>query len=487
MPRALFWVQVSETIAFRGFAPEAASDESEAAQRIEKSMKMHDRLRAGALGAALVLLGAPVCAATGDLPNLGHGVTVSRLPAGGIAIVRPAEGAPVAAIELWYRAPSIGFGTKAQPALARVAAQVVAASKPIVGDALGKTVADVGGRLAISVYTDSIEISAIVPTQSARAIVKTMTTAFFAPVVTQDGFGFAQHDVRQEALFSTLDLETVARDAVFAQLFSDGPQHYPAVGDQKDVSQITLAQVQSFATRAFRSQNATLVLSGAVDPTIVTAAVAGRSGTADAMPEAPTPGILAAAPATTAEPFVQASAGYGWIGPAIADEREATAMDFIADYLFRSIPADAGVVSKRVGERYPDAVVIGQFITLHDPGVMFVCYGGKDLAGVKGLVDDGLAAARQPLPGPVFAAAIRAFEYHLLSDLQTPVQLADNFGWYFVEGNPAYAPSANGEHGAYFTAAQSLTPAFVAAVARKYLGKTPAVVNFSPETKKAVQ
>ena len=467
-------------------APEAAAEERDSETR--QRMNIHDRLRAGALGAVLVLAATPARAATGDLPDLGHGVTVSRLATGGTAIVRPAEGAPVAAIELWYRAPSIGFATKAQPALARVAAQVVAASKPIVGEALGKTVADVGGRLAISVYSDSVEISAVVPTQSARAIVKTMTTAFFAPVVTQDGYQFAQRDVRQEALFSTLDLETVARNAVFAQLFTDGPQHYPTVGDSKEIAQITLAQVQTFATRAFRSQNATLVVSGAVDPSVVTAAVAGRADASQTTPEAPAPGVLAASPATAAQPFVQASAGYGWIGPAIANEREATAMDFIADYLFRATPVDVGVISKRVGERYPDAVVLGQFITLHDPGVMFVAYGGKDLAGVKVLVDDGLAATRQPLPGPAFAAAMRAFEYHLLSDLQTPVQLADNFGWYFVEGNPAYAPGANGEHGAYFTAAQSLTPAFVASVARKYLGKAPAVVNLAPDTKdKGVQ
>lgn len=448
-------------------------------------MKLHNRPRASLLGAVLVLAASPSLAATGDLPDLGHGVTVSRLASGGTAIVRPSQGAPVAAIELWYRAPSTGFGAKAQPALARVAAQVVAASKPIVGDSLGKAVSDVGGRLAISVYSDSIEVSAVVPTQSARSIVKTMTTAFFAPVATQDGYQYAQRDVRQEALFSTIDLETVARNAVFAQLFTGGPQHYPTVGDPKDVTGISLDDVKSFATRAFRSQNATLVVSGAVDATVVSAAVPGRSDPAGATPEAPTSGVLASGAPPTHKTFPQPSAGYGWIGPAIASEREATAMDFVADYLFRP---DTGAVSKRVGERYPDAVLVGQFITLHDPGVMFVVYGGKDLDGVKAAVDDGLTAVRQPLGGPAFAAALQGFEYHLLSDLQTPVQLADNFGWYSVEGNAAYAPGVNGEHGAYFAAAHSLTPAFVASVARKYLTKTPAVVNFAPEKKdKAAQ
>lgn len=448
-------------------------------------MNIGNRLRASSLGAVLVLTASPSLAATGDLPDLGQGVSVTHLASGGTAIVRPAQGAPVAAIELWFRAPSIGFGPKAQPTLARVAAQVVAASKPIVGESLGKSVSDVGGRLAISVYSDSVEVSAVVPMQSARGIVKTMTTAFFAPVVTQDGFGFAQRDVQQEAIFSTFDLETVARNAVFAQLFADGPQHYPTVGDSKDVTQISFDDVKAFATRAFRSPNATLVVSGAVDPTVVSAAVPGRSDSASAKPEAPTPGVLASVATPMQKAFAEASAGYGWIGPGIASEREATAMDFIADYLFRP---DTGAVAKRVGERYPNAVLVGTFITLHDPGVMFVAFGGKDLGAVKVAVDDGLSGVRQPLSGPAFAAALQAFEYHLLSDLQTPVQLADNFGWYSVEGNPAYAPGVDGDHGAYFNAAQSLTPAFVASVVRKYLAKPPAVVNLAPEKKdKAAQ
>ena len=447
-------------------------------------MKLDSRLRASALGAVLVLSASPVAAATGDLPDLGHGVTVSHLATGGTAIVRPAQGAPVAAIELWYRAPSTGFGTKAQPALARMAAQVIAASKPIVGDTLGKAVSDVGGRLAISVYSDSVEISAVVPTQNARSVVKAMTTAFFAPVITDDGFQYAQRDIRQEALFSAFDLQTVARDAVFAQLFTGGPQHYPTVGDAKDLANITVSDVKSFATRAFRCQNATLVVAGAVDPTLVTAAVPGRSDGSAPSPEAPAPAILAPpAAAPIDKSFVQPSAGYGWIGPAITNEREATAMDFLADYLFRP---DTGVVSRRVAEDFPDAVLVGQFITLHDPGVMFVAYGGKNVASVKTVVDEGLASVRSPLAGATFASAMQAFQYHLLSDLQTPIQLADNFGWYSVEGNPSYAPGANGEHGAYFTAAQALTPAFVAGVARKYLGKSPAVVNFAPEKKDKV-
>lgn len=440
-------------------------------------------IRAGAALFSLAALTLPAVAATGTLPNLGPDVTVGRLASGGTYIVRPLIGPPVAALELWYRAPSVGFGPTPTPGLARLAAQVVAASKPIVGNSLGKTVADLGGRLAITVYSDSISISATVPAAQAREVLKAMTTAYFAPVVTDDGFRYAQRDVAQEAFIASFDPETVARDALFSELFSSGPQHYPAFGPAKDVSTISQADVRSFATRAFRSQNAVLVISGAVDPSIGAAAVPGRAQTDDRA-EAPANPVLSASHAPITKTFSEPAAGYGWVGPPIGDERAATAMDFIADYLFRP---DAGYITRQINDTYPNALVAGQFITLRDPGVMFVVYSGKQTDALKGIVDAGIAKVQQPMSAPAFASALAAFKYHLLSDLQTPSQMADNFGWYSVEGNPEYAPGANGENGPYFKAANSLTPDFVASVAQKYLGKAPATASLAPGKDKAVQ
>ncbi len=445
-------------------------------------MALGYRLRAVALGAFLVSAGLPASGATRELPDLGPNVTVGRLAEGGTVIVRPTQGAPVAAIELWYRAPSTGFGAKPLPSLARLAAQAVAGSKPLVGKNLGQTVAAVGGRLAITVYSDSIAISAVVPASSARTVVTAMTTAFFAPVATEEGFRAAQRDVAQEAFISTFDAETVVRDAVFAGLFTGGPQHYPSLGAPKDVTNISFADVKSFATRAFRSPNATLVVSGAVASDVASAAVAGRPSTGRDAAEAVAPPVLATTISPVSKTFVQPSGGYGWTGPAISDQREATAMDFIADYLFR---VDDGIVTKTAARRLPQSLLVGQFITLHDPGVMFVAFAGTSPAVLRGLVDDGLASVRKPLPAATFASAVESFKYHLLSDLQTPTQQADNYGWYSVEGSAAYAPGANGENGAYFKAASSLTPDFVASVAEKYLGKSPVVVTLTPEEKKS--
>jgi len=445
-------------------------------------------LRASALLAGFSMAAAASASAAGPpsttvaaLPDLGRAVTVSRLPAGGTAIVRPTEGAPLAAVELWYRAPSTGFGAKAQTGLARLAAQAVAASKPIVGKSLAQTVADAGGRLFITVYSDSLEVSALVPATSASDVVKAITTAYFAPVLTQAGFTSGQRDVGAEALFASVDVETVVRDALFAQLFSDGPQHFPTLAAPRALAALPFADVQTFASRAFRSPNAILVVSGAVEPTITQAVATGRREL-DAVAEAPLVGRVNAATSPATQASVQRSGGLGWIGPPIADEREATAMDFISDYLFR---ADSGTVVAQVARRYPNTLLLGGFITLHDPGVMFVAYGGNDGTGVRQLIADAISGVQQPLPAATFAAARAAFEFHLLDDLQTPLQLADSFGWYTVEGNPRYAPGADGDRGRYFATADALTPDFVAAVARKYLGRRPANVTLAPDAKTA--
>ncbi len=441
--------------------------------------------RAGVLtlAALLAVAAVPVSAATGDLPNLGPHVTVARMPSGGTVIVNPSAGAPVAAIELWYRAPASGFDTKAAPSIARLAAQAVAASKPLVGSSLGATVKDLGGRLNITVYSDSLAIAAVVPASHAKDVVRIMTTAYFAPVMSDAGFKIAQRDVAEEALVESYNPESMMRDAVFASLFASGPQHYPILGGPKDVMGLSIGAARSYAVRAFRSQNAVLIVSGAVGSSIAAAAVTGRpaaAGSALAAAEGHAALQVASSFEPVAKSFDQPAGGYGWAGPPIANEREATALDFIADFLFRP---DTGYVTHDLAEHQPDALVLGQFITLHEPGVLFIAFSGKSVDAVRAKVDEGIGLVRKPLPATTFANALEAFQFHILSDLATPEHMADNFGWYSLEGNPEYAPGANGDAGAYAHAVASLTPEFVAGVAEKYLGKPPASVVMMPAQK----
>jgi predicted Zn-dependent peptidase len=268
--------------------------------------------------------------------------------------------------------------------------------------------------------------------------------------------------------------DTTLHDLLFKQIFTAGPAHYPPLPTTiAQLTSITTAQVSAFAKRAFRAENAVLTLTGNVDASSVTAVTDG--GGPGAM-DPPFDSKLAGMPTSATVAGAVDGVGLAWIGPPIADQKAATALDFIADYLFRE---QTGVVSKVLDRSQSDALVLGQFITLHDPGVMVVTIGGSNEKQTEKNVLDALDALQQPMDVQTFNAAREAFLYHVAADTQTPQQRADNLGWYTAEGALDYAPGiANGN---YEQAARSLDPHYVADVARRYLRK-PVIVDLVATT-----
>lgn len=432
------------------------------------------RLQAGAVALSLALaMGAPGRGA--DLPAIGPAVTTLRLAGGGTGIVRPLSGAPVAALQLWFRAPSIGFGPAPQPGIARLAAYAIAASQPLTGVSLGSLVARAGGRFGISVYPQTVAISALVPASQASTILRAMSAVYFTPVLTDAGLKAALAAMRQDArLRAIASPEETLRDALFSALFASGPNHFSPAGDDTDPNGLGLDELRTFATRAFRAPNVTVVLTGNVDPKLAEAAVEGRSdGGGSEIPASLSAG-LEKTPKTLMRTGPVSGFGYAWPGPPIRSEQEATALDFIADYLFNS---DSGAVTRTLAG--VDVAINAQYVTYYDPGVLFVEATGSQVARARSAIDAGLSGIRTPLDPATFAAARAAFEYHVLSDVSTPLSLADNFGWYASEGNAAYAPGADSETGRYVATIRALTPQFVAATAVKFLSAAPATVTLT--------
>jgi predicted Zn-dependent peptidase len=287
--------------------------------------------------------------------------------------------------------------------------------------------------------------------------------------VTSEGYKSAIRDCAVAAAETRFDAERILQDALFSSLFSAGPAHYaPIPSSAADFTKISQQAVQAFAQRAFRQNNAVLSLAGNVDAQVLASV---KSGAAGAPMDAPLDSTPASSPAPSTKSAYVSGLGFAWIGPPIADAKAATAMDFIADYLFDN---DHGTVARAIQKANGDAYVNGQFITLHNPGVLLLTISGANSDAVRKEVGDAVAAMAQPMDGKAFAAARVAFEYHLFSQMQTPLSRADNFGWYAVEGNTAYAPGA--PSGDYVKAVESLDPGYIAQTVRTYL-QHPAVVQ----------
>jgi predicted Zn-dependent peptidase len=428
-------------------------------------------VRAALVGAALVLSSAGGASDAGA--DTGTPLT-GTLAGGGTYLIRPEGGAAVAAVALWYRAPAAGFATDAVPGLGRLAANAIAASKPVTGTALSQFVRQAGGRLSVTAYPESVAVSVLVPADRAADAVQALTRSYFAPVLSDAGLALARQNVLEDGVVRGYDNDAAITDALYASLFAAGPAKIPPFGSSAAFETISLDAVRSYAERAFRPANATLIVTGAVDASVLRSALPGRDG-AQPGPETPAPETLAGPAGPIAAPGPERGFGLGWAGPSIADEREATAFDFIADYLFYP---DTGSVQKAV--RDTGSSLVGTFVTFHDPGVFLLTSAGGDQAAVHTAVNAALLAIRRPLDPATFEAARRQFVYHILSDAETPSALADTYGWYAVEGNPAYAPGEGGTAGRYLSAAAALTPDFVAATAAKYLDRPGAEIDIVP-------
>lgn len=414
--------------------------------------------RAAVVLAAVFLFGAA----------FGPSATTKKLPSGVTSIVRPLSGSPVAAIELWFRAPSIGFDATPKPGLANLAALTVAASQPLTGTPLAVLVAEVGGRFSVNVYPQTIEISALVPATEAARVLRTMSGVYFTPVLNDDGRTRALAEVRTDTRLRdiTQPSETL-REALFETLFKSGPDHYSPV-DSSTIMSLTLDDLRTFATRAFRASNATIVLTGSVDEQLADEAVAGRTDTSAPEPAADFSSIVSTAPQSVVRNGPVPGFGFAWTGPPIKDERAATALDFVADYLF---DPDSGVVSRQLDDI--DASIDAQYVTYYDPGVFYVEATGGQATAARAKIETALASMRKPLDKQSFEAARRLFEYHVMSDVSTPLALADNFGWYSLEGDAAYAPGADLDAGRYIASIHALTPDMVAETVAKYLTAAP--------------
>ena len=387
-------------------------------------------------------------------------------------VVRPDPAAGTAAIELWFRAPSTGYDG-VRPGIARVALATVAASSAAHDFSLAQRINRMGGHLSLNVYPDMATIGVSVPAARARDVVQAMIKAFGSPLVTQDGFKQGLRDAAVAGQMARFDPDRRLHDELFAQLFVSGPARYaPVPLDAAVLAKLSLQDVRAFAQRAFRDANTIVSLVGNVGNVAVPpASAAALDAPVDSAPAGPSQ-------SRTMKSDVS-GIGIAWTGPPIADTKAAAAMDFVADYLFN---AETGTVASRVANS-AESFASGQFVTLHRPGVLLATFSGKSAAKLRDRTLDAVTSLRTPLDAQTFERARMAYRYHALAQVQSPLAMADNLGWYAAQGDVNSAPGERS--GAYLRSVDALDPAYVAQIVRTYL-HDPAVIELTgSEGKKA--
>ncbi|MBV8082906.1 MAG: insulinase family protein [Candidatus Eremiobacteraeota bacterium] len=413
-------------------------------------------------------------------PRLAAGESVL---ADGLTIaVRRATLSPTAALEVWIVSPSDGYGASA-PGVARLAALSIVATK-VDGLSLRDVVRDAGGQLMVSIFPSSTEISVLAPGNAAPQLAQALFSRVLHPSIDDAGLRDARLRLAEQQAVASAEPDVVLRDGLFNQLFSDGPFHASTYGGPDTLRGLSLADAQTFAAKAYVPANEIAVaVGGSLDETALAGTITAAAPAAAQTSAQPSSAHAAPQSAPFNAGFADAGGvGLAWMGPPVGDERTSTAMDFISDYLTRP---GYGLVAKAVADADPSADFNGQFITLRDAGIFYVTVsGGKRSADAMSAV---IRAAMKPLlDGPMpqadFTRALAAFRTHTLRDTQTPEELADNYGWYFAQGAPAYAPAATDMalSGDYYDQAAALTPQAVYDAAKTYLGAKGVTATVAP-------
>jgi predicted Zn-dependent peptidase len=398
-------------------------------------------------------------------------------------LVRGVSGPGAVAIELWIRCPSDGYSS-AQPGIARLAAFATVDAQDG-GTALRDLVRIEGGQLSVSVFQTATEIAVLAPSYAAPELQDALLKSVFRGSVDAGALDAAKSRLAEQQVAAAASSAELLREAVFSTLYASGPMRASTFGDPASLAASTLDSVRGFIAQTYVPSNAILAVVGNADVGALGARLASASlpnGSAPPMPPsppaAPSGSPLRLAPAQADVPGV----ALAWIGPPIADSRAATAMDFLSDYL---ADPDAGVLASAAARVNAGAAFEGQFVTLEAAGAFYVSASGT------GVDPASMAAALRAAMDPVvsralsraeFARAIAAYKTRLLRQMDSPQGLADNYGWYFAQNAPSYAPSATDQQlsGDYFAAAASLTPDYVRGIAAQYLGGAPSAIYVMP-------
>ena len=253
-------------------------------------------------------------------------------------------------------------------------AATAAAVAPLAsGKSLYALVHTVGGELNIEVYPDIVGIGAVVPASAARRVVAAMTAAYFAPAVDDAAVKTARANAAVLGVQQRYESDTTLHDLLFGKssrrsgALSAAADHGCAADEHFDGAGRALLRSALSA-----SANAMLTLTGNVDASSIDAVT---DGSGPGAMDAPFDSTLAPV-RRRRRPRPVRSTAWAWPGSVRRSPMKRRRPRSISSPIisFASRPASC---RKALDRARSDALVAGQFITLHDPGVMVVTIGGE--------------------------------------------------------------------------------------------------------------
>lgn len=248
----------------------------------------------------------PASVETPASPPADPSIATAILPNGLHIVCRREQAVPLVAIDVFVRSDD---ALARQPAVGSLLARTLTASTTnVVADSLSMQSGDLGGSLAASWQTDSIQVSALVVRDRFRdasfLLSDILRNADFDPQ------GTSVDDARQQLLTDIDNGDNSLFQTAYAlarkKLYAGSPYALPVLGTEDQAARITRADLARAYTRLFVPANMTVVVDGDVDPQYALQKVsddlgdfpAGRNagaGRALVLPAAPVP--LAESPA----------------------------------------------------------------------------------------------------------------------------------------------------------------------------------------------
>ena len=437
------------------------------------------------LVAALAVAIAPITASAQPRAKLPEIKTFTLANGLQVAVV-PRDGAPVVAVQVWYRAGSKDERRDRRGTAHMFEHVMFKGSQNLRTDAHAGYINGVGGYVFAQTDEDSTHYVNTLPAEHLDLAIKLeaerMRNLMFRPEAIDAEKAVMKDEIRRD------ENDPLARAFMrFLEVaFTKHPYAWTSGGATKDVEALTAAELKQFYDAYYQPNNALLVVVGKVSPDTVKASAEKHFGAIAKAPEPPRPAAAAAEPAVTAKKKQTIDPGevgltlVGFHLPAAKDPdiyalQVATIVLGVGET--SRLKQRARVVDQKTKQPLARDAGIQSFIR-EQPGVAVVVGAYEDPAAAEpveaALMDEiGKLAARGPTPDE-----LRKAKNRIQSGFTFSLESAQGFGeavgrsWILVGDATAFARDID--------QIEKVTAADVARVVKKHMAPEKAIVVIIP-------